>query len=126
MILAFGLMIGITASAQGKTNRYALYQTGDCRNYLLLDTSTGLIQQYGPRKLTERKAQGYMYLPQYSLKGFVNRVKLNNDIGVPGRFNLRETGKGSMFILTDTTDGRRWEVHYGKSQSDRYISRITE
>lgn len=126
ILLVLGLMVNITTSAQVSSARYALYQSGDGRSFLLLDTSTGLIQLYSPRKITERSPKGYMYLPQHKLTGFINRVKLNNDMETPGRFSIKKNAKENLFILTDTTDGRCWEVHYGGKTADRYLVRITE
>lgn len=93
-------------------NRYKLYQTENIYTLLELDTKTGQIQQI-----------------QWSLDPDNEGTMVINDDDLSwgygsGVFELYPTQNMYQFILLDKTNGRKWHVQWGMSQSNRWIRRI--
>ena len=94
--------------------RYKLYPTENIYNLLLLDTKTGQIEQV-------------QWSLEFDKEGTttINSDDLSYGVGPgPGTFELYPTKNMYQFILIDKTDGRKWHVQWGLSDSKRWIRRI--
>lgn len=93
-------------------SRYKLYQTDNIYTLLQLDTKTGQIEQV-------------QWSLEYENEGSVtiNSDDLSYGFG-SDTFELYPTQNMYQFILIDKTDGRKWHVQWGMSESMRWIRRI--
>lgn len=93
--------------AQGRVNRYELYQTENVWTQLLLDTRTGKVWQ-----ITMSKTLG-------PLKLEVNpRPLAGGMFAANRRFELKKTGNVWTYMLLDTENGSAWRCTFSIERSE--------
>lgn len=94
--------------------RYKLYKTDNIYTFLQLDTKTGKIDQV--QWSLDSDKEGSMA---------INSDDLSFGMGYgSGSFELYPTQNIYQFILIDKTDGRKWHVQWGLSETKRWIRRM--
>ncbi|MCA4531502.1 hypothetical protein LDZ77_03015 [Bacteroides xylanisolvens] len=94
--------------------RYKLYKTDNIYTFLQLDTKTGKIDQV--QWSLDSDKEGSMT---------INSDDLSFGMGYgSGSFELYPTQNIYQFILIDKTDGRKWHVQWGLSETKRWIRRM--
>lgn len=107
------LEINTSLNLRDYNERYKLYPTDNIYTLLQLDTKTGQIEQV-----------------QWSLDSYnegsitINSEDLSYGYGHADSFELYPTQNMYQLILIDKTDGRKWHVQWGMSDSARWIRRI--